>query len=174
LVEELGNDPELDQHVNDCARCTHVARGLARLDSVLSATLLQAPPLDLQRQLAQLALESARPQATPWWARLGQLNLGEWLTQRPQMVAAQGLAAVMLALVSWQVFGWMSVFQPVVGDVGYAMQLVVSSPATVYLGGMQVDFQSIGIWSLVGVVGWLVSEDGLIGRRISSIRLRLP
>jgi hypothetical protein len=90
------------------------------------------------------------------------------------MVAAQGLAAIMLALASWQVFGWLTAFQPVVGDVGYAMELVVGSPAAVYLGGLQFDLQSMVLWSLVGVGGWLVSEDGLIGRRLSSFRQRQP
>jgi hypothetical protein len=92
------------------------------------------------------------------------------------MVAAQGLAAVMVALASWQVFGWMSAFQPVIGDVGYAMQLVIASPAVVYLGGLQLDLQSLGIWSVVGVLGWLVSENGALGRRLSSFtdRFRLP
>ena len=174
LVDELGTDPELDRHVADCASCAHVARGLAHLDSVLTSALVVAPPLDLQRQLAQLALDAARPQQAPWWRRFGELNLSEWLAQRPQMVAAQGLAAIMLALASWQVFGWLTAFQPVVGDVGYAMELVVGSPAAVYLGGLQFDLQSMVLWSLVGVGGWLVSEDGLIGRRLSSFRQRQP
>jgi len=78
-----------------------------------------------------------------------------------------------LALASWQVFGWLTAFQPVVGDVGYAMELVVGSPAAVYLGGLQFDLQSMAIWSLVGIGGWLISEDGLIGRRLSS-RQRQP
>jgi hypothetical protein len=175
LAAELGNDPELEHHVTECARCTKVARGLDRLDDVLSASLLVAPPLDLQRQLAQLALDAARPpKQAPLWSRLGQLNPTEWLTQRPQMVAAQGLAAIMVALASWQVFGWLTAFQPVVGDVAYAVELVASSPAQVYLGGLQIDLQSLGIWSLVGIAGWLISEDGLIGRRLTSLRLRLP
>ncbi len=178
LADEPVHDPELDLHVAGCVRCSHVAQGLGRVDEVLQVSLIVAPPLELQRQLAQLAFEYARPQAKPWWARvpesLGLLNLTEWLTQRPQMVAAQGLAAVMLALASWQVFGWLSAFQPIVGDVAYAMELVVGSPAAVYVGGLQIDFQSLGLWSLVGVAGWLISEDGLIGRRIASSGLRLP
>jgi hypothetical protein len=173
LVDELGSDPELDRHVADCANCAHIARGLRRLDSVLTSVLVVAPPLDLQRQLTQLALEAARPRQAPWWSRLGQLNLSAWLTQRPQMVAAQGLAAIMLALASWQVFGWLTAFQPVVGDIGYAMELVVGSPAAMYLGGLQFDLQSMVVWSLVGIGGWLVSENGLIGRRFSS-RQRRP
>jgi hypothetical protein len=117
---------------------------------------------------------ASRPRPLPWWRRLGELNLADWLTQRPQMVAAQGLAAVMLALASWQVFGWLSAFQPVVGDVGYAVQLVAGSPAAAYLASAQIDLPSLGLWSAVGVVGWLVSENGPIGRRIASSGLRLP
>jgi hypothetical protein len=173
LVIEPGSDPELELHVAGCASCAHVARGLTQLDSVLTSALIVTPPLDLQRQLVQLAFEAARPQQAPWWRRLGELNLSGWLAQPPQMVAAQGLAAIMLALASWQVFGWLTVFQPVVGDVGYAMELVAGSPAAVYLGGLQFDLQSMVMWSLVGIGGWLVSEDGLIGRRLSS-RQRQP
>jgi hypothetical protein len=172
LDDERGCDPELDRHVVDCVRCAHVARRLARLDGVLGTSLIAAPPLDLQRQLAQLVLAATRPQPAPipWWTRVAQWNPA----QRPQMVAVQGLAAVMLALASWQVFGWMTAFRPVVGDVGYAMELVAASPAVVYLGGLQIDLQSLGLWSLVGIAGWLVSEDGLIGRQLTSRRLRLP
>src|SRR5579859_2182587 len=121
LAEEPGPDPELDEHLLMCARCSHLAEGLVRVDAVLESTLVVQPPLDLQRQLAQLALAAARPPSVPWWRRLGQLNLADALVQRPQVIAAQGLAAVMLALASWQLFGWLSIFQPTIGDVGYAM-----------------------------------------------------
>jgi hypothetical protein len=178
LVDELGSDPELDRHVAGCARCAHVVHGLDRLDAVLTTSLVVAPPLDLQRHLAQLAFEYARPPTVSWWTRatnvVGQLNLADWLAQRPQMVAAQGLAAIMLALASWQIFGWLTAFQPVVGDVAYAVQLVVASPASIYLGGLQFDLQSMGLWSVVGIAGWLVSENGWLGRRLSATRLRLP
>jgi hypothetical protein len=173
LADDLEHDPVLRRHLDDCAVCAHVARGLQRVDDVLASTLLIAPPLDLQRQLAQLALEAARPESVPWWRRLGELNLTEWVG-RPQMVAAQGLAAVMLALASWQVFGVLSAFQPVVGDVGYAVAQVAGSPAAGYLNGLPVDLQSLGLWSLVGIGGWLVSENGYIGRRLNSSRQQQP
>jgi hypothetical protein len=179
LVDERGSDPELDRHVAECVRCAHVAQRLERLDGVLGATLVVAPPLELQRQLAQLVLDAARPTpALTWRARassaLGQWNPADWFAQRPQMVAVQGLAAIMLALASWQVFGWLTAFRPVVGDVAYAMELVFASPASVYLGGMQIDLQSLALWSLVGIAGWLISEDGLIGRQLSGSSRRLP
>jgi hypothetical protein len=169
LIPDVEHDREVEAHVSDCSRCAHFARGIRRLDAVLMSAVVMQPPLELQRALAELAVQSARPQVQPWWRRLPQI-----LLERPQLVAAQGLAAVMLALASWQVFGFMSTFQPVVGNVGYAMELVAASPASVYLGNFQIDFQSLGLWSVVGIVGWLVSENGLIGRRIASSGLRLP
>ncbi|MGI9148176.1 MAG: hypothetical protein ACR2IK_16755 [Chloroflexota bacterium] len=176
LVDARGSDPDLDRHVAACVRCAHVAHRLDRLDVVLGQTLVAAPPPELQHQLAQLVLVSTRPAPSvfAWWARLSQWNPGAWFAQQPQVVAIQGLAAIVLGLASWQMFGWMTAFQPVVGDVGYAMELVAASPAVVYLSGLQTDLQSLGLWSLVGIGGWLISEDGLIGRQLSSRRLQLP
>jgi hypothetical protein len=178
LAHEPEDDPEFEQHLATCPHCTHTAQGLERVDSVLRVSLVVMPPLDLQRQLQQIAFDAARPQSRPWWLRVpelvGQFDLTGLLAQRPQMIAAQGLAAVMLALAGWTIFGWVSTFQPMVGDVAYAMELVAASPAVVYLGGIQIDFQGLGLWSLVGIAGWLVSENGLIGRIIGSRRLQLP
>jgi hypothetical protein len=175
LEVEPGSDPEIDRHLSECAQCAHVARTLNRLDSVLTSALVVAPPSDLQQQLARIALDAARPaRPEPWWRALGSFSLPAWLAQQPQMVAAQGLAAIVLTLASWQIFGWVNALQPVVGDVGYAMELVVSSTAPVYLGGIEIDAQSLGVWSLVALAGWLLSENGLIGSRLRSSRLRLP
>ena len=174
LAEEPGHDPELDEHVVGCAACAQLARGVARLNAVLSSALVVVPPLDLQYRLAQVALDAARPLPRPWWQQVRAFDLSHWLAQRPQMIAAQGLAAVMLALASWQIFGWLSAFQPVVGDVAYAMELVAASPAVAYVGNISIDFQSLGLWLLVGMGGWLISENGLIGRRIAASGLRLP
>jgi hypothetical protein len=172
LERQFGHDPEVDAHVADCAHCSQLARGLARLDAVLTSALVVEPPLELQRSLAQLAANAARPRTAPWWQRVSEL-IGS-LAERPQLVAAQGLAAVLLALASWQIFGWLSVVQPVVGNVGYAVELVAASPAVAYVGNVQIDVQSLGLWSVVGILGWLVSENGLIGRRFASSGLRLP
>jgi len=175
LVEEQADDADVRRHLDGCAACAHMARGLERVGQVLSSALLVAPPLDLQRQLAQIAFDAARPPGQPWWQRLGELNQNvmQWLT-RPQMVAAQGLAAVLLAVASWQIFGLLSTFQPVVGDVGYAMALVAGSPAAGVLDGLPLDLQSMAVWSLVGVGGWLVSENGLIGRRLAARSPQAP
>jgi hypothetical protein len=174
LAADAGTDRRLAAHLTECTACASVARGLDAVDRVLQVNLVVAPPLDLQRQLAQLVLDVAVPQPVPWWRRLGQVDLTGWLAPRPQVLAAQGLAAIMLALASWQVLGVMSNLQPVLGDVGYAVQLVAASPATAYLSNLQIDVQSLSVWSLVGVAGWLVSEDGLLGRRFWPSRRQPP
>jgi hypothetical protein len=175
LADEPGHDLELDEHVLGCAACAHITRGLARLDVILSSSVVVAPPADLQLRLSELvALEAARPAHKPWWQPLRELDVSGWLTRRPQMIAVQGLAAIMLALATWQIFGWLTAFQPVVGDVAYAMELVASSPAVVYLGNISIDFQSLAVWSMVGMAGWLISENGLIGRRLAASGLQLP
>jgi hypothetical protein len=177
LERELDYDPAVRAHVGACARCARIATGLARLDVIVSSTLVVEPPADLQFQLHQLVLATPPP-ARPWWLRLTdtvrEANLTEWLARRPQMIAAQGLAAVLLALASWQVFGWLSVFQPTVGDIGYALELVASSPAVAYVGATQIDVQSLSLWSLVALGGWLISENGLVGRRFAASGPELP
>ena len=181
LAEEVnqgGRSPAVDQHLRSCEPCAHVAAGLDRLNAVLQAVLVSEPPLALQQQLAELVATAPLPPQPAWWQRLlrgdlglGQLRLGEGRLLRPNMIAAQGLAAIMLSLAGWQIFGWLSTFQPVVGDVGYAMQLVATSPAQTYLGGLQIDLQSLGVWSIVGLAAWLVSEGGPVGRRLPGLRL---
>jgi hypothetical protein len=175
--DEGGRTAEARQHLASCARCAHVAQGVGRLNAVLQSVLVSEPPLELQQQLLALVdtepVVVAAPRRAAWWSRLfsGDFRLGELVTVRPNMIAAQGLAAVMLALASWQIFGWVSTFQPVVGDIGYAVQLVATSPASAYLGGLQIDLQSLGAWSVVGLAAWLVSDSGPIGRRLPGIRL---
>jgi hypothetical protein len=173
LTDDLHADAEMQQHVAECSRCARVGRGLKRVDSIARASLIVVPPLELQQQLAQIAIQAATPQPRPWWQRWPRFDLSAWLAQSPQMIGAQSLAALLVGLASWQVFGWLSAVQPVVGDVGYAMQLVAGSPAGTYLSGVQIDLQGLGLWSLVGLFAWLVSDDTFIGRRLVS-RLRLP
>ena len=174
LTDEAAADRRVGQHLGACRHCQHVARGLQRLDSVLRVAVVVQPPLELQHQLVALVDMAARPRpledARPWWSRL---LSGEWLRLSPNMAAVQGLATMVLALVGWQVFGWLNAVRPVVGDVGYAMQLVAASPASIYVGGIQVDAQSLGLWSLVGALGWLVSDAGPVGRWLAR-RIRLP
>jgi hypothetical protein len=173
LVAEFREDLELMRHVAECTGCSRMARGLLRVDTLVAAAVVVTPPLELQRRLSQLVIESTRPAPLPWYRQIVHVDFSNLLA-RPQMVAVQGFAALMLALASWQIFGWVSAVQPVIGDVGYAMELVAASPAAVYLGSVQIDFQSLGIWSVVGIAGWLISENGVIGRRLASGGQRVP
>ena len=174
LSDEAATDARVGQHLDACQRCQQVAGGLRRLDNVLRSTIVVQPPLEVQHQLAALVDTAVRPRphadANSWWSRL---LSGEWLRLSPNMAAAQGLAAMLVALVGWQVFGWLNAVRPVIGDVGYAMQLVAASPASIYMGGVQVDLQSLGMWSLVGAFGWLVSAAGPVGRWLAR-RIHLP
>ncbi|MBV9174763.1 MAG: hypothetical protein JOZ81_32275 [Chloroflexi bacterium] len=166
-------NPAVDRHLHACTRCAHVARGLGHLNAVLHSALVCKPPAQLQQQLLGLVdVYAPQPKRQAWWSRLfsGDFSVPQ-LVLRPNVIAAQGLAALMLALASWQVFGWLSTFQPVVGDVGYAVQLVVTSPASTYINSFQLDLQSLGLWSVVGIAGWLISENGLIGRRLPRLGL---
>ena len=160
-----------------CASCAQLSRGVVRLDAILASAFVIQPPLALQRTLAQLALDAAQPKPVPWWRRAlrGEINF-DGLALRPNTIAAQGLAALMVALASWQIYGLLNTFRPVVGDVGYAMELVATSPAAVYLGGLNLDVQNLGLWSLVGVIAWLVSENSAIGKHVAALtdRFKLP
>jgi hypothetical protein len=81
---------------------------------------------------------------------------------------------VVVAITGWQLFGALSNVQPVFGDAGYAMQLVIASPASSYLSGVHMDLQSLGVWSIVGLVGWAVSDDNILSGRLAALRQRLP
>jgi len=115
----LCQDPELERHLDGCDACAHIARGFMTRRCTAS-TLVIAPPLDMQRQLAQLAFDARDPNR-----RRGGDGWPSWTSVVGSAAAdgrGQGLAAVMLALASWQIFGVLSAFKPVVGDVGYAME----------------------------------------------------
>jgi anti-sigma factor RsiW len=162
--DDLDLQTEVDRHLADCDRCATLARRLGRLEDVLQSALVVEPPVELQLHLAELARAAARPEQTPWWLRL-RAWFDSLVLARPNLAIAQSLAAVMLVLVGWQVLGWLNTFTPMVGDVPYAVELVASSPAAAYLGGIQpTDIQSLLVWSGVGLVGWLFSESGPIGR----------
>ena len=163
---------EVAQHVVTCAGCTSIARGLRRLDTVVRAVVVVAPPMDLQRELARLVLaETAAPVSASWWERFSAWLRSAWA---PQRVALQGALVLVVALTGWQVFGALSSVQPVVGDAGYALQLVVASPASTYLSGVHLDGQSLGVWSIVGLIGWALSDDNILSGRLAALRKRLP
>jgi anti-sigma factor RsiW len=162
--DDLDLQTEVDRHLATCDRCATLARRLGRLEGVLQTALVVEPPRELQVYLAELARAAARPEHVPWWLRL-RAWFDSLVLARPNLAIAQSLAALMLVLAGWQVLGWLNTFTPMVGDVPYAVELVASSPAAAYLGGIQpLDVQSLLVWSGVGLVGWLFSESGPIGR----------
>ncbi|GAC1316566.1 MAG: hypothetical protein NVSMB2_09560 [Chloroflexota bacterium] len=174
LASEPGasDQGEFEQHVVSCTACTSVARGLQRLDLIVRSVLVVPPPLDLQRELAQLMLaEAAAPVGGVWWERLAAWLNAAWM---PQRVALQGVAVLLVAITGWQVFGALSSVQPVFGDASYAMQLVIASPASTYLSGVHLDVQSLGVWSVVGLIGWALSDDTILSGRLAALRKRLP
>jgi anti-sigma factor RsiW len=162
--DDLDLQTEVQRHVVECARCATLARRLGRLDVVLQTALVVEPPAALQLQLIELARAAARPAQPAWWLRM-RAWFDSLLLTRPNLAIAQSLAALMLVLAGWQVLGWLNAVTPMVGDVPYAVELVASSPAATYLGGVQpFDVQSLLIWSGIGLVGWLFSESGPVGR----------
>lgn len=167
-----GDQHELEQHVVSCGRCRSVAGGLRRLDITLKSVLLVTPPMDLQRQLADLVMtQTAAPAESSWWMRFSAWLNGAWM---PQRLALQGVSAVLVAVTGWQLFGALTSVRPVLGDASYALQLVIASPASTYLSGVQVDLQSLGLWSVVGLVGWALTDDNILSGRLAALRTRLP
>jgi hypothetical protein len=151
LFTRDASDGELLEHARACPRCRLVAGCVARLDAVLGSTLLEPPPLVLQQRLQALA----QPAPVTSWRHV----LGLMLTQ-PHATLAHAFAAICVVLAGWQVFVWLGNAGAVVGDIPYALQLIASSPASTYLGGVQADVSALAAWSAVGVAAWSVSESG--------------
>ncbi|MBV9354539.1 MAG: hypothetical protein JO023_03320 [Chloroflexi bacterium] len=144
-------DPELTEHADACPRCRLVAARLAQLDLVMRATLLEPPPLVLQERLLAL---TEPPRITSWRHALG------LILTRPHATLAHAFAAICVVLAGWQVFVWLGNAGTVIGDIPYALQLIVSSPASAYLGGVQADVPALATWSALGVAAWAISESG--------------
>ena len=163
LAPDDGAQQQIEQHLAGCVRCATLARRLSPLDRVLRSAMVTEPPAELQQQLHELSQAAARPRRS-WWLRL-QEQIGALVMARPALALGQGLAALVLVLGGWQALSDLTTFTPVLGDVPYAFQLVAASPATGYLSGLQIDLQSLGLWSLVGLAGWLISENGPVRSR---------
>jgi len=149
----------LDEHVAGCAGCTAYAARTAEIDVLARPVLLVTPPLDLQLRLA--ALVQTQPVYVPVAAEWPLLGVIAW-----------AIAAALGALAAWQIFGWLQSFSLVVGDVGVAVQIVLTSPAVLYLSELQVDLSGLVLWSGLGLVAWLFSPSGPL--RDVSERLGLP
>ena len=164
------------RHVAECAACAHVAGGLRAAG--------RGPGLDADRRAAagsaaaagaDCAGRGAARRRLPWWtAMLARTRRDRLADAAPQTVAVQGLAAIMLRA------GELAGLRLALGLPASRRRRRVRdgagrrSPAVAYLGGIPIDLQSLGMWSLVGIAGWLISENGLIGRRLAASGLRLP
>ncbi len=145
------SDLDLIEHADACPRCRLVAARVAQLDLILGATLLEPPPLVLQERL--LALTQPTP-ITSWRHALG------LILTRPHATLAHAFAAICVVLAGWQVFVWLGNAGAAIGDIPYALQLIASSPASAYLGGVQADVPALATWSAVGAAAWAISETG--------------
>ena len=162
LIDGADVTPDGRAHLAGCAECRAYAQRAARLDDLLRPALLAQPPVELQASLAALVRTAVAPapeQAPKRW----RVSDWVWLPRTP-MGVAQGLAVLSTALASWQVLGWLGGASPVVGDIPYALGLVLASPAVRDLGELPVDLPGLATWSAVALAGWALSESGPIGR----------
>jgi hypothetical protein len=63
-----------------------------------------------------------------------------------------------------QLVAWVSSLPIILGDVPYAIALLIWSPAVDYLAQLQGLLQQLGLWLLVAGAGWIVAQ-GLPGRQ---------
>ncbi|MBV9121061.1 MAG: hypothetical protein JOZ39_10160 [Chloroflexi bacterium] len=144
-------------------RLAAIAAAPARLDAALSRSLVVEPPLPLQAKLGQLVGAEV-----PLWQRiLGVLQPGGSLTARLGVLAAEFAAVLLLIYASFQLFSWLG-SQVVLGDVPYAIELLLWSPAVDYLAQLQPLLQQLGLWLLVAAAGWVVAR-GVPGRDRSPV-----
>jgi hypothetical protein len=57
-----------------------------------------------------------------------------------------------------QLFAWLGSSTLVLGDVPYAIELLVLSPALEYVSQLQTLLQQLGLWLIVAAVGWIVAQ----------------
>ena len=176
LAPEPDEQAELREHLEQCPRCAFASGRVEQLDRLLRATLVSDPPQELQQRLlglaysasvelraqAQAQAQAATEETVPFWRRL--LPGLPAVRFSPNLAIAQGFATLSVILAGWQVFAWLSSFRPVLGDPGFALELLVSSPAVAYLSSLplpfSLDLQSLVAWSLVGLAAWIVFPEG--------------
>ncbi len=182
----LASEPraaEVQQHLATCLSCAHAAEAVSRLDAALRNTLLVPLPPRWER-LGEGALSEAKtdfalrnalvieppPQLQ---ARLQALaeEPESWLVAvwntvraRPSVLAGQLAALAVLAYSLVQLFAWIGSLPIVLGDVPYAIELLLLSPAADYLSQLEPLIQQLGLWLLVAGAG-LLAAQGLPPRR---------
>lgn len=179
MLDRGAADPDARAHAGTCAGCSSVAARSARLDTLLSQTLLVDPPLDLQASLLAIARTHARVDAAPLVAlrpagAAWRLAPPAWLDRlRIPLVWKPGtdalgvrmVALLSLSLAVLQVLGWVEAAPVFARELLLAVQLVAASPALPYLPDVQgwgADVQSLAVWLGVGAVGWGLARLGLV------------
>jgi hypothetical protein len=123
---------------------------VARIDESLRLAVVVEPPAALQTRLLALA---------PADEGLGWLpSLWHMVRTRPAVLAGQFAALAVLAYALVQVAAWLGTLPVVFGDIPYALELLVLSPALDYLGQIEGIVQQLGLWLLVGAAGWLLAQ----------------
>jgi len=158
--------PEAASHVASCATCSRLAAASERLDGLLASSVVAPPPAALQERLAGLvgAAEPARsPEVSGALAQMGwreRLAGGfRRLVPSPWVAVGEvaGLFVLVYALV--QLLGWIvGSTSLVLGDVPYAIELLVLSPALDYAAQFQAVLQQLALWLVVAGVGWMVAQ----------------
>lgn len=151
LLAPAGPAPTgLAEHLAACPACAAVSKASASLDLALQKAVLAEPPADLQVELALLVpATSPRARLALAWQRL---------TSRPWVLAGQLAAFALLVYALVQVFAWLGSSALVLGDVPYALELLVLSPAIDYASQAQALAQQLGLWMIVAAVGWLLAQ----------------
>ncbi len=165
LLPDGPDDGSIRAHVATCADCAALARRSARLDAILRPMVVQAPPADLQAKLVLMARAASREESAAGSDRWGWLPFSlsdlSWLwAAHPPTTLAQVVALIVVMLAGWQVFGWFGNSAPILGNVPYALELVIGSPGMRYLADAPIDIPSLLLWLAVGAVAWAVSESG--------------
>ncbi len=160
LDGEQLRDAGLDQHLRACAGCSGFRQRLDRLDVVLRSELVVEPPPALKLNLARLSgPQSKRTAASSLWHRLSGFGFG-WV---PALVQFVVVAALVYS--GFQSLMWLSSTGLELGDVPYALSLLVSSPAAAYANELAQTGQQLLMGLLVGCAAWLVAREYALARR---------
>jgi len=133
------------------------AEAAARVDAAMRSALVLEAPVQVRQRLAQLVPSNGD-------AATGLAGIWQRLRERPGVFAGQLAALAVLAYVVAQVFAWLGTLPVVIGDVPYALELLVFSPAVDYLGQIEGLAQQLALWLVVGAAG-LILVRGFPPRR---------
>ena len=131
---------------------------VAQIDQAVRSAVVLDAPVGLRARL--LTLAPGAPAGELGWLP----SLWRMVRTRPAVFAGQLAALAVLAYALMQVATWLGTLPVVLGDIPYALELLVLSPAVDYLGQFEGVVQQLGLWLLVGAAGWLLAQ-GLTWQR---------